>query len=317
MEQRQSNTKIAGIDVGKHRLDAAVHGLEDEIWVENSPAGIAELIVWLRAREVGRVGLEASGGYERAVRQALEQAGFEVVVHQPLEVRLFARLKRRRAKNDRLDARLIAAATAQVEAVRAARDPELCDLAERLTAYELVTDKAADLKTLLESIAAKDLSATLRTALRGLERTKAKLLAEVVARIKARPDLLHRFRLLLSLPGVGPVVAATLVVRMPELGPMRRGQAAALAGLVPFDRDSGQWKGQRFIQGGRSRPRRMLYLAALAARRCSPALKAFADQLIARGKPKKLVVVAVMRKLVEAANLVLSRGEPWLKQRPA
>ena len=124
---------------------------------------------------------------------------------------------------------------------------------------------------------------------------------------------LHRFRLLLSLPGVGPVVAATLVVRMPELGSMRRGQAAALAGLAPFDRDSGQWKGQRFIQGGRDRPRRMLYLAALAARRCSPALKAFADQLIARGKPKKLVVVAVMRKLVEAANLVLSRGQPWVR----
>src|SRR5690606_3970169 len=116
-------------------------------------------------------------------------------VHQPLEVRLFARLKRRRAKNDRLDARLIAAATAQVEAVRAARDPQLADLAERLTAYELVTDKAADLKTLLESIAAKDVAATLRAALRGLERTKARLLADVLARIKARPDLLSRYRL--------------------------------------------------------------------------------------------------------------------------
>lgn len=314
MEQRQSNTKIAGIDVGKQRLDAAVHGLEDAVQVENGRAGIAELIGWLRAREVGRVGLEASGGYERAVRQALEAAGFEVVVHQPLEVRLFARLKRRRAKNDRLDARLIAAATTQVEAVRAARDPQLADLAERLTAYELVTDKAADLKTLLESLAAKDLAATVRAALRSLERTKAKLLADILARLKARPDLLSRYRLLLSLPGVGPVVAATLVVRMPELGSMRRGQAAALLGVAPFDRDSGQWQGRRFIQGGRNRPRRMLYLAALAAKRCSPGLKAFAETLAARGKAKKLVVVAVMRKLIEAANLVLSRGQPWLKQ---
>jgi len=317
MEQRQSSTKIAGIDVGKHRLDVAAHGLEDAAVVENTPAGIAELIVWLRAREVGRVGLEASGGYERRVRQALEAGGFEVVVHQPLEVRLFARLTRRWAKNDRLDARLIAAATAHIETVRAARDPQLAELAERLTAYELVTDKAADLKTLLESIAAKDVAATLRTALRHLERTKAKLLAEVIARLKARPDLLERFRLLLSLPGVGPVVAATLVIRMPELGSMRRGQAAALLGVAPFDRDSGQWSGHRFIQGGRGRPRRMLYLAALAARRCSPALKAFADSLAARGKAKKLVVVAVMRKLIEAANLVLSRAQPWLKQRPA
>jgi transposase len=313
MEQRQSNTKVAGIDVGKRWLDVAVHGLEDTGRVENAPAGIAELVGWLRAREVGRVGLEASGGYERAVRQALEAAGFEVVVHQPLEVRLFARLKRRRAKNDRLDARLIASATVQVEAVRAARDPLLAELAERLTAYELVTDKAADLKTLLESITLKDLAVTLKATLRSLERAKAKLLAEVIARLKARPDLLNRFRLLLSLPGVGPVVAATLVVRMPELGAMRRGQAAALAGVAPFDRDSGQWHGQRFIQGGRDRPRRMLYLAALAARRCSPSLKAFADSLIARGKAKKLAIVAVMRKLIEAANLVLSRGKPWLK----
>ena len=316
MEQRQSSTKIAGIDVGKLRLDAAVHGLEDTLQVENGPAGIAELIGWLRAREVGRVGLEASGGYERAVRQALEAGGFEVVVHQPLEVRLFARLKRQRAKNDQLDARLIAAATAQVETVRAARDPQLAELAERLTAYELVTDKAADLKTLLESIA-KEVAATLRAALRSLERAKAKLLAEVLARLKARPDLLQRFRLLLSLPGVGPVVAATLVVRMPELGALRRGQAASLIGVAPFDRDSGQWRGQRFIHGGRSRPRRMLYLAALAAKRCSPGLKAFAETLAARGKPKKLVVVAVMRKLIEAANLVLSRGQPWLKHHPA
>ena len=185
------------------------------------------------------------------------------------------------------------------------------------TEFRTLPDKAADLKTLLESIAARDVAATLRATLRQLERTKAKLLADVIARIKSRPDLLERFRLLLSLPGVGPVVAATLVVRMPELGSMRRGQAAALLGVAPFDRDSGQWSGHRFIQGGRSRPRRMLYLAALAARRCSPGLKAFADSLAARGKAKKLIVVAVMRKLIEAANLVLSRGQPWLKHRPA
>ncbi len=125
MKQHQSTRKIAGVDVGKLRLDAAVHGLDELIQVANGPAGFAELISWLRAREVVRVGLEATGGYERALRAALEAAAFEVVVHQPIEVRLFARLKRRRAKNDKLDARLIAAATAQVEAVKAAQDPGL------------------------------------------------------------------------------------------------------------------------------------------------------------------------------------------------
>jgi len=317
MERAQSNTKVAGIDVGKRRLDISVHGLEDDLTTSNDGAAFEELIAWLKARGVGRVGLEATGGYERGVRAALDAAGLEVVVHQPLEVRRFAQLKRRRAKNDRLDARLIAAATAQVEAVKAAQDPRLTALAERLTAYEQVTDQIVQLKTFLESITLKDIAGLISGQIRVLERLKAKLSVDLLSRIKAEPDLLARFRLLISLPGVGPIVAATLVVRMPELGSMRRGQAASLIGVAPFDRDSGQWKGLRFVAGGRSRPRRMLYLAALQARRCSPALKAFADQLLARGKPPKVILVAVMRKLVEAANIVLQRQQPWIKQMPA
>jgi transposase len=316
MGQAQSNTKVAGIDVGKRWLDVAVHGLEDALRLENGRAAVGELIGWLRAREVGRVGLEASGGYERGVREALDEAGFEVVVHQPIEVRRFAQLKRWRAKNDRLDARLIAAATAQVEAVKAAQSPVLVELAERLTAYEQVTDQAAELKTFLETVRLKDLIVALRAQIRSLQRLKAKLLADILRRLRAEADLLARFRLLTSLPGVGPVVAATLTIRMPELGSMRRGQAASLIGVAPFDRDSGQWKGLRFICGGRARPRRMLYLAALSARRCDGGLKAFAEQLAARGKPAKLVLVAIMRKLIEAANLVLARGEPW-QSKPA
>lgn len=314
MEQRQSNTKIAGIDVGKLKLDGAAPGLEDAVQVDNTEAGISELIGWLRAREVGRVGMEATGGYERGVRAALEAAGFEVVAHQPLEVRLFARLKRWRAKSDRIDARLIAAATAQVDAVRAAQDPRLTELAERLTAYEQITEQAARLKICLEHVTLKDIAQDFRRQIATLIRLKAKLAKDLVARIKDHPDLLARFRLLVSLPGVGPLVAATLVVRMPELGAMRKGQAAALIGVAPFDRDSGQWKGLRFIAGGRSRPRRMLYLAALAAKRCDPGFKAFADNLLKRGKAPKLAIVAVMRKLIEAANLILHRGQPWIKQ---
>jgi transposase len=314
VEQRQSSSKIAGIDVGKRGLDVAVHGLEDASRVENGPAGFSELIAWLKVREVGRVGLEATGGYERGVRAALSEAGFEVVVHQPLEVRRFAQLKRWRAKNDRLDARLIAAATSQVEAVKAAQDLRLVELAERLTAYEQITDQIVELKTFLESVTLKDVASLVRAQIRSLERAKAKLSLDLLRRIKAEADLLARFRLLTSLPGIGPIVAASLVIRMPELGQMRRGQAASLIGVAPFDRDSGQWKGLRFIAGGRARPRRMLYLAALSAKRFDPGLKAFAEGLLARGKPAKLVIVAVMRKLIEAANLVLSRGQPWLKQ---
>jgi transposase len=317
MEQHQCNTKVAGVDVGKRWLDGAVHGEGEVVRVDNTPLGCSELIAWLKAREVGRVGMEATGGYERLLRETLEDAGFEVVVHQPIEVRLFAQLKRRRAKSDRLDAQLIAAATAQVDAVRAAQDPRLRALAERLTAYEQITDQAAEMKTFLETVRLKDVIVDLRRMIAMLERQKAKLATAIIAHIKAEPDLLARYKLLISLPGVGPIVAATLVVRMPELGQMKRGQASALLGVAPYDRDSGQWKGQRFIAGGRARPRRMLYLAALSARRCDPTLKTFADNLVGRGKPAKIVLVAVMRKLIEAANLILGRGQPWVKHKPA
>lgn len=317
MERGKLSTKVAGVDVGKAWLDVAVYGLEDEGRFANTTAGICELVGWLKAREVGRVGLEATGGYERALRSALEAAGLEVVVHQPIEVRLFARLTRRRAKNDALDARLIAAATTRIDTVRAASDPRLVELAERLTAYEQITDQLAQLKTGMEHVTLKDLAAALRAQIVSLTRLKAALLAAVLRRLKAHDDLLARYRLLLSLPGVGPVVAASLIVRMPELGSMTRGQAASLIGVAPFDRDSGQHRGQRFISGGRSRPRRMLYLAALAAKRFDPTFKVFANRLLDNGKPPKLAIVAVMRKLIEAANLVLARKQPWLKHQPA
>jgi transposase len=314
MKQHQSNTKVAGIDVGKRRLDAAVHGLEDAMTAANGPAGFDALIDWFKARQVGRVGLEATGSYDRGVRLALEAAGFEVVVHQPIEVKLFAQLKRRRAKTDRLDAHLIAAATAQVDLVRAAQDARLVALGERMTVYEHVSDQIVQAKTLRESLHLEDMIDQVTEWITDLEQKKDALKARIIDEISMSPDLKSRFELLQSLPGVGPVVAAALVIRMPELGAMQHGQAASLLGVAPFDRKSGQWQGQSFISGGRSRPRRMLYMAALAAKTWDPTLKAFADRLLARGKPKKVIIVAVMRKLIEAANLVLKRAKPWTEQ---
>ena len=312
MKQIKTSTKVAGIDVGKSRLDAAVHGSPALMGADRTTQGVEGLIAWFKAQDVGRVGLEATGGYERMVVQALQAAGLEVIVHQPLEVRLFARLKRQRAKNDRIDAQIIAAATAQTEAVTAAREPLLHELAERLTVYEQISDKAAELKGFLEHVTLDDLAQDIREQIRSLTALKAKVAAQIVSRIKAHPVLAQRFALLQSLPGVGPIIAAALLVRMPELGALKHGQAASLLGVAPFDRDSGAYRGQRVICGGRSRPRRMLYLAALSAKRYDPGFKAFAQRLIARGKPPKTAIVAVMRKLVEAANLILARGQLWV-----
>ncbi len=316
MEQGKASTKCGGIDVGKRWLDAAVHGLTGTVRVSNDAAGLARLVVWLRERGVVRVGLEATGGYERAACTAMQEADFEVVLHQPIEVRLFAKLKRLRAKNDRIDAVLIAAATAQADAVLAAQDARLIDLAERLTAYEQLCDQAAALKGFMEHNTLKDMAKLLRGQIRSLETCKAKIAADILRRIKAHGDLAERLALLMSLPGIGPIVGATLLVRMPELGRMKHGQAASLLGAAPFDRDSGQWSGQRHIAGGRRRPRRMLYLAALSARRWDPGLRAFAERLAQKGKAPKVVLVAIMRKLIEAANLVLARGTPWTKLQP-
>jgi transposase len=317
MKQAKLTTKAAGIDVSKPRLDVALHGSEDMLQVSNDPARRAELIGWLKAQGVTRVGLEATAGYEKALVLELQQAGFEVVVHQPLEVRLFARLRRWKAKNDQIDARLIAAATAQVDAVKAAADPRLAELAERLTAYEQISDLLAQLKTMIEHVSLPDLMAVYRAEASQLMARKRSLGLDLIRRIRAHADLARRYQLLLSLPGVGAIVAAVLVVRMPELGAMKRGEASSLIGVAPFDRDSGGFRGQRAIWGGRYRPRRFLYLAALAAKRWDPSFKAFAAQLLARGKAAKLVITAIMRKLIEAANIVLGRGTPWVEQASA
>lgn len=314
MKQVHTTTNVAGIDVSKGRLDVAVHGGET-VAVANTTAGIAELVVWLKARDVGRVGLEPSGGYDHPVTAALQAAAFEVVVHHANEVRLFARFKRLKAKTDRLDAALIALATTHMGTVKALSDPRLHELAERMTAYEHVAVLAAQMKVQMEHVTLKDLIGDFRRRIASFEALKVKIIKGMTALIQAHPDLAVRLDLLRSLPGFGPVVALSVLVRMPELGEgMAPGQAASLLGAAPFTRESGLHKGASIIAGGRGRPRRMLYIAAMAARRCDPGIKAFADGLAARGKPPKVILVAVMRKLIIAANLVLTRQTAWEKR---
>jgi len=179
-------------------------------------------------------------------------------------------------------------------------------------ALDEFSELAAQMKTQLEHATLKDIIKSFQARIRSFESLKAKLIKDILTLIKVHPDLAARLELLRSVPGFGPVVAIGALVRMPELGAMTPGQAASLLGVAPFDRDSGKYKGMRFIAGGRDRPRRMIYMAALAATRSDPGLKAFAQRLADKGKPPKLVLVAVMRKLIEAANLVLARGQPWI-----
>src|SRR3989344_5318407 len=220
MNEAKSNTRIAGVDVSKPRLDVALHGAEPAatLQVANTAQGHAELVAWLSGHGVGRVGLEATGGYERGVVEALAAAGLEVVIHQPLEVRLFARIKRLRAKNDRIDARLTALATAQVDTVKAAADPRLRELAERLTAYEQAADLATLLKTQMEHIRLPDLLEDARAQWVQLKDRKARLAADLLARLRVWPDLARRVGLVRSPPGGGPLLAPRPGLRAPAPG---------------------------------------------------------------------------------------------------
>jgi transposase len=309
-------TRTAGIDTGKDRLDVAVHGGGDPFGVDNTPAGWQSLAARLAEAGVRRVGIEASGGYERGIARHLQAQGFIVVVLQPLQVRSFAKLHLQRAKNDRIDARLIAACTHLLDGQKAkAADPRLDGLCDQLTFIEQVEADIARLKTRLEHIRDDRLRDIVTADIDRLRARRADELKRLIAALRTHADLARRFDLVLSVPGIGERTALALVLRLPELGAVSREQAAALAGLAPFVQQSGRWTGETHIAGGRSRLRRSLYAAALpAAFRWNPALKALYRRLVERGKPHTVALVACARKLLVFANTVVARGTPWTER---
>jgi transposase len=314
----KTNTLTAGIDTSKAKLDVAVHGGAECWQVENMPAGWRRLADDLTKAGVTRVGIEASGGYERGVVGHLREKGFTVHILQPIQVRAYARVHLRRAKNDKLDAVLIAACAATIDQPRIEPDDRLVELAGYLTFVEQVEEDIARFKTRLEHVDDRRLR---RIVLADVARLKARRSAEllrIVGQLRAHGDLARRLDLVLSVPGIGERTAVSLIIRMPELGRVSREQAAALAGLAPFDDDSGTHKGQRRIAGGRGRLRRSLYAAALpAAFRWNKALVELYARLIARGKAHNAALVACARKLMIYANTVVQRGTPWVQKTAA
>jgi transposase len=308
-------TTVAGIDTAKDKLDVAVHGRAEHWQVENTLRGWRRLRSELAKVGVSRVGIEASGGYERGVVKHLQAAGVVVLVLQPIQVRAYARLHLRRAKNDALDAALIAACTAAIEAPRIEPDARLAELADHLTFVEQIEEDIARLKTRLEHI---DNVRIRKIVIADVARLKARRIAELVkiaGRLRDHGDLARRLDLVLSVPGIGERTALALVIRMPELGRISREQAAALAGLAPFDDDSGKYKGHRHIAGGRGRLRRSLYAAALpAAFRWNKTLIDLYARLTARGKAHNAALIACARKLLIYANTVVARGTPWVNK---
>lgn len=311
----QTSITTAGIDTSKAKLDIAVQGRAGCWQVPNTPSGWRLLAGQLTKAGVTRVGIEATGGYERGVVEHLRAAGFAVLVLQPTQVKAFGRVHLRRAKNDALDAVQIAACAATLDQVKVAPDPRLVQLADNLTFLEQIEEDIKRFKTRLEHI---DEPRLRRMVLGDIARLKARRLTQIrdiAKQLRAHRDLAARLDLVLSIPGIGERTALALLIRMPELGRISREEAAALAGLAPFDNDSGQQKGQRRIAGGRARLRRSLFAAALpAAFRWNKALIALYQRLTAAGKVHNAALVACARKLLIYANTVVQRGTPWTEK---
>lgn len=300
----------AGIDVSKAWLDIALWPAKDELHVETTQAGYAALIAWLIEHTVERVGLEASGGYEIAVIDALEAHGFQVVRFNAQRIHMFCRAKGRLAKNDRADARSIAQATAVlVEQAPSPRRRDLDPLVEHLTHRRRLRDWLVDCANQLEHLQDKTLRKLVERRRREIERELTAVDKALARLVSEHDDWQAQATRLQTVPGVGPVLAHTLIGLLPELGNLSRQAIASLVGVAPYDRDSGTHQGFRAISGGRSSVRDILYMATLSAMRVNPMLKAFAQRLT--GKKPKVIIVACMRKLLVILNAMVRDGADW------
>lgn len=316
-QNASTGTVYAGVDVCKDWLDLHLQPMGHDQRFANDACGIRQMKRLLGRVRPALIVLEATGKYHRAAHRSLHADGFAVAIVDPYRARMFARATGHLAKTDRLDARFLAMMGVMLK-------PDASAPADRNmeALQELVAARAAavsELTMLTNRIHATG-TATLRRALLQLAgRIKTHidwLDGEIAALITADPALCRKAEILTSIPGVGPVTAHALIAGMDELGRCSGKQAAMLAGLAPVANDSGARTGSRSIRGGRSAPRRAIYMAAVSASRFNPSLARFAEKLKAAGKPPKVVLVAVMRKLLVLANTLLTQNRLWSPNAP-
>ena len=302
---------VVGIDVSKGRLDVYVLPEGEHFVVTNDEAGIESLLDRLLKARPELVVLEASGRYERPAAAALASVGIAVSVVNPRQARDFAKATGRLAKTDRIDAEILARLPAAVgprPSVLPDEEAQLLQaiLTRRRQLLEMLISENNRLKMAPEAVAGR-IRAHMKWLKKELERTDEDL-DEAVEESTTFKD---NEALLRSVPGVGPVLARTLLAELPELGRLDHRRLSALVGVAPFNRDSGTFKGKREVWGGRAPVRAALYMGALVATRYNPAIREFYEKLLAAGKPKKVALVACMRKLLSILNAVLRDRTPW------
>ena len=305
-----------GIDVSKDHLDVHVHPDGGIQQFPNKRAGLARLVAWAKAKQPTRIIFEATGAYHRALQTALADAALPGVKINPWQGRRFAEACGQRVKTDPVDAAMLARFGATLQPpIRAAREVATDSLAELLAARRtLVKDRTAALNR------GKNLTLSLlkRQNQQHLKQIEAQLTdidREQAAVVAQQHSLKARFDILTSIPGLGAVSALAMLIDMPELGSIEAKQAASLSGLAPITRQSGRWRGKSCIQGGRAQLRQALYMPALVAIRFNPPLKAKYVALRQAGKPAKVAIVAVMRKLMVLANALLRDNRLWTPER--
>jgi transposase len=302
---------IVGIDVSKDRLDVFMRPQGEAFAVSRDGSGLEALVERLSQLSLRLAAVEATGGFETVVAAALAAAGLPVVVVNPAQVRAFARAVGKRAKTDPIDAAVIAH-------FAAATEPEVRPLPEAET--RILADLVARRRQMIHMIVAEKqrekraagrMKSSIARLLKALQAELSEIDRDIDDAVRGSPAWREKENLLASVPGVGPVLARTLIAELPELGTLDRRQIAALAGLAPWTRQSGRWRGKSFIGGGRASVRTALFMSALVARRHNPVLAAFHQRLIAAGKPKMVALVAVARKLLTILNAMLRDKTPW------
>jgi len=302
-----------GIDVCKAWLDVYLHPIGQGFRVANSKEGIKLLRQGLAGADVALVVVEATGKLHRLVHRLLSQAGYRVAAVNPARPRKFAEALGQFAKTDRIDARLLALYGAAIgPGATPVPAKAVAELQELVLARQAAKADETALKNRHAAAESKVLNQLLRRQLDACARVIEALDAAIAAVLESNAELGRRYRILTSIKGIGPVVAAMLAACLSELGLLSAGKIAALAGVVPFDDDSADRRGLRRIKGGRPHVRQALYMAAVSAARCNPDLKAFYQRLRARGKQAKLALTAVMRKLVILANTLIREDRHWM-----
>jgi len=300
-----------GIDVGKTYLDINILEVDRYWQIHNTASDIKELVKQLKRFKLTRIVVEATGGYERQLVQALAEAGLPVVVVQPAKVRQFAKVEGILAKTDKIDAHLLSLFSAKIRPeIRALQSKKVIKIRE-LLARKRQLSEARTQELNRRQQADKTLQAShtrfIKVIEKEIERMDTKL-AKLVAEVTEWQDT---YNLLISVPGIGDGVAYTLLGELPELGTLTNRQVAALCGLAPFNRDSGDMKGKRRIKGGRAPIRTMLYMAMMSAIQHNKKMKNFYNHLVAQGKHKKVALTACMRKMMTILNAMIRDGQKW------